>query len=126
MDIIIINTSNIPLYKQIVSQIKLQVLKGKLKEGEMLPSIRRLAKELKISIITVKHAYEDLEEEGFIETTVGKGSFIALTNKERLREAQISKIEEKLEEIIAEAKAINMTKDEMKERVELIYSKNFK
>lgn len=121
MDIIIMNDSSIPLYEQISSQIKTQILKGDLKEGEMLPSIRMMAKELKLSIITVKHAYEDLEAEGFIETTAGKGSFISLANKERLRESQMSRIEEKLEEIITQAKAINMTEEEIKERVEFIY-----
>ena len=121
MDIIVTNGSSIPLYEQISSQIKTQILKGDLKEGEMLPSIRMMAKELKLSIITIKHAYEDLEAEWFIETTAGKGSFLSLANKERLRESQMSRIEEKLEEIIAQAKAINMTEEEIKERVEFIY-----
>ncbi len=121
MDIIIINDSAMPLYEQITSQIKEMILKGRLEQGAMLPSIRMMAKELKVSIITVKRAYEDLEQEGFVETTPGKGTYISLANKERLREIQVSHIEEKLEEIVTCAKSINMSEEELKERVTLLF-----
>lgn len=121
MDIIIVNDSAVPLYEQLMGQIKHLILKGELEQGELLPSIRMMAKELKISIITVKRAYEELEKEGFVETSPGKGTYVSLANRERLKEIQMSQIENKLEEVIIAAKSINMTLEEMKERVELIY-----
>lgn len=121
MDIIIVNDTAVPLYEQIVSQIKHMILDGRLQQGEILPSIRMMAKELKVSIITVKRAYEELEKEGFAETTHGKGTYVSFSNKERLRETQIRQIEDKLEEIISSAKKIGMTLDEIKERLEMIY-----
>lgn len=121
MDIIIVNDSAVPLYEQLMGQIKQLILKGELEQGELLPSIRMMAKELKISIITVKRAYEELEKEGFVETSPGKGTYVSLANRERLKEIQMSQIENKLEEVIIAAKSINMTLEEMKERVELIY-----
>ena len=86
MNINISNTSTIPLYEQIVTQIKSQILNGSLQQGEGLPSIRNLAKELKVSIITTKRAYEELEKDGFIETVIGKGTFVSSQNTERLKE----------------------------------------
>ena len=100
MNINISNTSTIPLYEQIQTQIKSQILNGNLKSGEGLPSIRNLAKELKVSIITTKRAYEELEKEGFIETVTGKGTFVSKQNTERLKEITLYDIENKLEEII--------------------------
>ncbi|MEG0152875.1 MAG: GntR family transcriptional regulator, partial [Cellulosilyticaceae bacterium] len=96
MDIIISNQSIVPLYSQIMEQMKQLIITGILKPGEMTPSIRGLAKELKVSIITIKRAYEELEAEGFIETLPGKGTFVAAVNVDILREAKISQIEEKL------------------------------
>ena len=96
MNIYIISDSALPLYEQIVSQIKEQVLQGKLEQGSALPSIRMMAKELKVSIITVKRAYEELENEGFIETVPGKGNYVSMKNKARLRELQISQLEEQI------------------------------
>ena len=87
----------------------------------MLPSIRGLAKELKVSIITIKRAYEELELEGFIETLPGKGTCVATVNLDILREAKISQIEEKLSEVIESAKGIGLTKEELKERIDLMY-----
>lgn len=121
MDIIIANDSVIPLYEQITNQIKAHILKGDLQQGEPLPSIRMMAKELKVSIITVKRAYEELEGEGFVETTPGKGTFVSMANTERLKDAQVHQIEEKLEEIIKLAKGIDMSAEEIKERIDLIY-----
>lgn len=121
MDIIIVNDSATPLYEQMTSQIKALILKGELAQGELLPSIRMMAKELKVSIITVKRAYEELEKEGFVQTTPGKGTYVSLANRERLKEIQMSQIEEQLEKAIIAAKSINMSLEEIKERIELIY-----
>lgn len=121
MDIFITADSAIPLYEQITSQIKEQVLKGNIEQGSLLPSIRMMAKELKVSIITVKRAYEELEAEGFVETVPGKGTYISLANKERLRELQMSQIEEQLEQTIKAAKSIQMSLEEIQERVQIIY-----
>ncbi|MEG0388136.1 MAG: GntR family transcriptional regulator [Niameybacter sp.] len=121
MDIIISNQSIVPLYSQIMEQMKQLIITGILKPGEMTPSIRGLAKELKVSIITIKRAYEELEAEGFIETLPGKGTFVAAVNVDILREAKISQIEEKLSEVIESARSIGLTKEEIKERIELMY-----
>ena len=82
MDIIIVNDSATPLYEQTISQIKAAILKGDIQQGALLPSIRMMAKELKVSIITVKRAYEDLEREGFVATTPGKGTYVSLANNQ--------------------------------------------
>ena len=112
LNVIISNSSQVPLYEQIESQIKNQIVNMDLRPGEPLPSIRTLAKELKVSIITTKRAYEELEKEGFIKTVVGKGTFVAEANNERLREVAMCEIEGKLEEAIISAKAIGLTLEE--------------
>ena len=121
LNINISNTSTIPLYEQIQTQIKSQILNGSLKQGEGLPSIRNLAKELKVSIITTKRAYEELEKEGFIETIVGKGTFVSHQNTERLKEITLYNIENKLEEIIKQAKSAGITLEEGLEIFKSIY-----
>ncbi|MBS5948767.1 MAG: GntR family transcriptional regulator [Clostridium sp.] len=121
MNIIISNSSQVPLYEQIESQIKNQIVNMVLKPGEPLPSIRTLAKELKVSIITTKRAYEELEKEGFIKTVVGKGTFVAEANNERLREVAMYEIENKLEEAIISAKAIGLTLEETIDIVKSLY-----
>ena len=121
MNINISNTSTIPLYEQIQTQIKSQILNGSLTPGEGLPSIRNLAKELKVSIITTKRAYEELEKEGFIETIVGKGTFVSHQNTERLKEITLYNIENKLEEIIKQAKSAGITLEEGLEIFKSIY-----
>ena len=121
LNINISHTSTIPLYEQIQSQIKNQILNGSLKPGEGLPSIRNLAKELKVSIITTLRAYEELEKDGFIETVIGKGTFVSSHNSERLKEITLYEIENKLEEIIKQAKSVGMTLDEGIEIFKSIY-----
>ena len=121
LDIIIVNDSAIPLYEQIINQIKENVLKGELAQGTLLPSIRMMAKELKVSIITVKRAYEELEIEGFVQTVHGKGTYVSLANRERLKEIQMSQLEEKLEAVVVTAKSIEMSLEELQERVALIF-----
>ena len=121
LNISISHTSTIPLYEQIQTQIKNQILNGSLKPGEGLPSIRNLAKELKVSIITTKRAYEELEKDGFIETVIGKGTFVSHQNTERLKEFTLYEIENKLEEIIKQAKSVGITLEEGIEIFKSIY-----
>ncbi|MDV4151446.1 GntR family transcriptional regulator [Clostridium sp. AL.422] len=121
MNINISNTSTVPLYEQIGTQIKNQIINGSLNPGDGLPSIRNLAKELKVSIITTKRAYEELEKDGFIETIVGKGTFVSNQNTERLKEITLYNIENKLEEIIKQAKAVGITLEEGLEIFKSIY-----
>lgn len=121
LDILISNDSPVKLYEQIENAIKNNILNGSLKSGEMLPSIRMLAKELKVSIITTKRAYEELEKEGFIETVVGKGTFVSGTNSERLKEAAMAEMESRLEEVIVSAKSLGLTLDECIEILKDLY-----
>ncbi len=121
MKIIISNSSEEPIYAQIVNQIKEQIVKGELAGGEPLPSIRSLAKELNISVITTKRAYDELERDGFIETVAGKGSFVSSLNREMLREGQIRMIEEKLADAIGTAKRLGLSLQELQDMLTLIY-----
>lgn len=121
LDILISNSSPVALYEQIETQIKNQILNGNIKSGDPLPSIRSLAKELKVSIITTKRAYEELENEGFIETVVGKGTFVSGANSERLKEAAMAEMESRLEEVIISAKSLGLTLDECIEIFKSLY-----
>lgn len=121
MNILISNSANEPIYEQIKRQIKESILRGELNEGDLLPSIRQLAKDLHISVITTKRAYDDLEKEGYIATVVGKGSFVAGQNREFLREKRLRWIEEKLAEVVAESKALNVSLPELIEMLKLLY-----
>ncbi len=121
MDIIITNSSNDPIYLQIVNQIKSMILSGELKEGEALPSMRNLAMQLRISLITTKRAYEELERDGFIESFTGKGSFVKAQNKELLREENLKVAEELMSQAVDKAKAGGVTLDEMLELLRMIY-----
>lgn len=121
MNIIISNSANEPIYLQIINQIKSQILTGDLKEGQALPSIRSLAKELEISVITTKRAYDELEIDGFIVTVAGKGSYVAPVNTDILKEKKMKMVEQKLSETITEAKLIGMSLEELKKILELLY-----
>lgn len=121
MNINISNSSGDPIYEQIASQIKMEILNGELKEMELLPSIRTLAQELRISVITTKRAYEELEKEGFIFTMPGKGSFVSGQNKELLKEKRLKIVEEKLQEAIIESSLLGITKEDFIKMVELFY-----
>ena len=114
MLILIDNKSGAPIYDQIYSQIKNQIISGSLKEDEMLPSIRGLAKDLRISFITTKRAYEELEKDGFIYTFPGKGCYVAPKNTELLREENLKKIESHMEQIAVLAASCNLTKEDLK------------
>ncbi|HAT4364885.1 GntR family transcriptional regulator [Clostridium perfringens] len=108
MNIVVSNTSGIPIYEQIAKAIKNEILSGDLKENSALPSIRSLASELRVSVITTKRAYEELERDGFIYTLPGKGSYVAEQNKELLMEEKLREIEEKLGEAIDIANSIGL------------------
>jgi GntR family transcriptional regulator len=120
MKIIISGSSQEPLYEQIASQIKNQIIMGELKPGDALPSIRNLAKELQISVITTKRAYHELEMDGFIETVGGKGSFVSGENKELFREKRLRMLEEKLYEVIAEGRFLGISLRELKEMLDIL------
>lgn len=117
MNILIDNKSGTPIYDQIYSQIKSQIISGALKQDELLPSIRGLAKDLRISFITTKRAYEELEREGFIYTLPAKGCYVAPKNIELLREENLKKIEEHIDEIVRLAASCNLSKQEIMEMV---------
>ena len=121
MKVIISNASNMPIYEQISSQIKKEILKGILEEGNALPSIRGLAKDLQVSVITTKRAYDELEKEGFIETMQGKGSFVAFQNKELMKEKKLKVIEEKLAEIVDESKILGLEFSEIKTMLKILF-----
>ncbi|HEX3010965.1 MAG TPA: GntR family transcriptional regulator [Syntrophomonadaceae bacterium] len=121
MNIIIANSSNDPIYEQIYQQIKNQIMKGDLQPGDVLPSIRMLAKELQISVITTKRAYEELERDGYITTVAGKGSFVSEQNEELLEERKRQFIEDKLEEVVNESKILNISLEELLQMMTLLY-----
>ncbi|MXQ73014.1 GntR family transcriptional regulator [Clostridiaceae bacterium DONG20-135] len=124
MDIILSNVSDKPLYEQISMQIKNLIMTGSLKEGDALPSMRQLAKELHISVITTKRAYEELEREGFLETSTGRGSFVAGGNQEMLREQQLRQIEECLQKAVDLAKTSGISTDEVMDILHLLYEED--
>ena len=120
MDIIISNASDKPIYEQIVSQMKDMILSGELEEGSVLPSIRNLASDLRISVITTKRAYQELESQGFIETVQGKGSFVAGGNMELLREERLRHVEELIERAVHEAKGAGIGTQELHDMLDLM------
>lgn len=121
MNVIISNSSGKPIYEQIADQVKEQIMAGTLRVGDALPSMRLLARELRISVITTKRAYEELEREGFLENVPGKGCFVAPQNRELLREAQLRKVEEKLSQAVEEARRGAFTLEELHEMLDLLY-----
>jgi GntR family transcriptional regulator len=121
LNIIISNSADEPIYAQIVRQIKNLVMRGDIVEDELLPSIRTLAKELQISVITTKRAYEELEREGYIATVPGKGTFVAAQNKELLQEARLKIVEEKLSEAVDAAKTIELSFADLAGMLKILY-----
>lgn len=115
MELIISNASSKPIYEQITGQIKAMILSGELAEGEQLPSIRALANSLRVSAITTKRAYADLEADGFIETVQGKGSFVAGGNAELIREEQLRQVEELMGQAVDAGRAMGLSKAELTE-----------
>lgn len=121
MDLLIDNKSGLPIYDQIYSQIKAQIISGDLRQDEPLPSIRGLAKDLRISVITTKRAYDELEREGFIYTVAGKGCFVATKNVELLREENLKTIESYIEKIAQLAATCNLSREDITEMIRLIW-----
>lgn len=124
MNIIISNSVETPIFKQIKNSIKTSICNNTLKEGESLPSVRSLASDLKISFLTVKRAYDELEEEGFIKTIPGKGSFIAPKNLELIREEKLKEIEKLIEEIYHIAQISNISNKDIKEIFKIIFEED--
>ena len=121
MDIILSNSSGKPIYEQIADQVKEQILSGTLSAGAALPSMRVLAKELRISVITTKRAYEELERDGFLDNVPGKGCFVAPQNRELLREAQLRRVEDVLAQAVDEARKGGFSLSELQELLTLLY-----
>ena len=121
MRILISNSSPEPIYEQIVRQIKAEVIAGRLEEGAPLPSIRALAHDLQVSVITTKRAYDELEAEGFLDSVGGKGTFVAAQNPAFLREKRMKVVEEKLVSALDEARLLGVGLDELTEMLRLLY-----
>ncbi len=121
LNIIISNSSEAPIYQQICDQIRDSILRGELLEGDLLPSIRNLAKDLRISVITTKRAYDELENDGYIVSVSGKGFYVAGQNAELLHESRLSIVEEKLEEAVKCARALNIERSDVLRLLELLY-----
>ena len=121
MEIILSNASDRPIYEQITSQIKEMIMKGELKPGERMPSMRKLAKELHVSVITTQRAYEDLQRDGFIVTVPAKGTFVSDQNQEFIREENLRRIEKFLSDAAALGRENGMSLEELKRTLELVY-----
>lgn len=120
MKIIINHSSMVPIYEQILEQIKAQIISGELKENDFLPSVRAMAKELKISALTVKKAYDNLEEEGMTRTVHGKGTYVTASNQELLQEERRREVEADMEAVVMKGRRSGMTDEELREVFELI------
>lgn len=121
MNIIISNSSQDPIYVQIRKQLSQLILNGGLKGGDQLPSIRSLAKELQVSVITTKRAYEELEKEGYIETVAGKGTYVSRKNNELLKEQRLRLLESKAEGIVNESKALQLSLEDLQQMIACLY-----
>jgi len=124
MRIIISNSSSEPIYEQIARQIKADIIAGTLEEGAVLPSIRALAHDLQVSVITTKRAYDELEREGFLDSVGGKGTFVAALNPAFLREKRMKVVEEKLAAAVAEARLLGVGLDELTEMLTLLHTED--
>ncbi len=120
MKIIINNSSMVPIYSQIIQQIKSQIASDTLKENDALPSVRTLSKDLNISALTVKKAYDELENEGFVVTVHGKGTYVSGNNSDYIRENQIKEVEEDLRKTAEKAEYFDISKDDLREMFEMI------
>lgn len=121
MKIIISNTTESPLYQQIEDQIKDAILKGDLVEGDPLPSIRGFANDLKVSVLTIRRVYEELEQEGFVTSQVGIGTFVSASNIDLLRDSKRRIVEQKMQDMIQTAKSLNITKEELNAMMDILY-----
>lgn len=121
MNILISNSSKKPIYEQITEQIKEKVINGQLKPGDVLPSMRGLAKSLRISVITTQKAYEDLQRDGYVETVAGKGTFVALRNSNFIREEQLKVVEEHLQEAVSISRANGIDMERLIDLIKIFY-----
>ena len=121
MKIIISNTSDTPLYQQIKDQIKDAILKNELVEGDRLPSIRSFANDLHVSVLTIRRVYEELEQEAFVVSQVGIGTFVSASNAELLRDTKRRLVEQKMQDMIQTAKSLNISKDELNAMMDILY-----
>lgn len=121
MKIVISNTSEAPLYQQIKDQIKDAILKGELVEGDALPSIRAFANDLKVSVLTIRRVYDELEQEGFVTSQVGIGTFVSTSNIELLRDSKRRLVEKKMLDMIQTAKSLSISKDELNAMMDILY-----
>lgn len=124
MKILISNTSDTPLYQQIEEQIIDAILRGELAEGEALPSIRTFANDLKVSILTIRRVYDDLEKEGFINSQVGIGTFVSTTNIDLLRDSKRRIVEQKMLDMIQTAKSLGITQEELNDMMNILYEED--
>lgn len=124
MHILLNNNSMVPIYEQLVEQVKNEIIKGSLMENEVLPSVRALSGELRISALTVKKAYDRLEEEGFVVTVHGKGTYVAATDQQLAMEARKKTVEDDFAAVIQKASAIGFSKDEILEIVKIMLEEN--
>ena len=125
MKILISNTSDNPLYQQIKDQIKDAILKEELTEGDPLPSIRTFANDLKVSVLTIRRVYEELEKEGFVTSQVGIGTFVSPSNIELLRDSKRRLVEEKMQDMIQTAKSLNISKTELNDMMNILYEEDW-
>ncbi|OUO30173.1 GntR family transcriptional regulator [Eubacterium sp. An3] len=121
MKIVISNTSDLPLYQQIKDQIKDAILREELTQGDALPSIRSFANDLKVSVLTIRRVYEELEKEGFVTSQVGIGTFVSAGNLDLLRDSKRRLVEEKMQDMIHTAKSLSITKEELMEMMDILY-----
>ena len=124
MDIILRNETDDPIYKQIIDQVKAQIIAGRLTAGDALPSMRALASQLRISVITTKRAYEELEREGYIENFLGKGCFVKSQNTDFLREETVRQTEELVAQVCKKGRLCGFTAEDLKEMIDLMYSED--
>ena len=124
MKVLISNTSDSPLYQQIVDQIKDAILKEELVEGDPLPSIRAFATDLKVSVLTIRRVYEELEQEGFVTSQVGIGTFVSTSNIELLRDSKRRLVEEKMLDMIKVAKSLSIKKEELNQMMDILYEED--
>lgn len=124
MKILISNSSDKPLYQQIKEQIIDTILKGELAEGDSLPSIRSFANDIKVSVLTIRRVYDELEQEGFTTSQVGIGTFVSTGNVEHLRESKRHMVEKKMQELIDTAKTLNITKEELNAMMDILYEED--
>jgi len=124
MKILISNASDKPLYQQIKDQVIDAILKGELAEGDPLPSIRGFANDIKVSVLTIRRVYDELEQEGFTTSQVGIGTFVSTGNVELLRDSKRHMVEKKMQELIDTAKTLNITKEELNAMMDILYEED--